>query len=65
MDRMANVRLRIVDDRATRMFQQMLTHWAADLIRTPASIDWPAADPMDDYQDRDWSKLYAGSVLDD
>ncbi len=65
MDRMAHVRPRVADDRAARMFQHMLTHWAADLLRTPPAIDWPAPDPMADYQDRDWSKLYAGSVLDD
>lgn len=48
------------------MFGRTLACWASDLLATPPSIQWNEDnDPIADYRDRDWSKLYTGSVLDD
>jgi len=48
-----------------RMYQKTMTHWAADLLGRSPVPGWPEPDPIDDPADRDWRRLYAGSVLDD
>ena len=67
MDRLANTSdpLIAADERATRMYQRMLSCWAADLLAGSSAIAWPAPDPAADYRNRNWRALYAGSVLDD
>lgn len=47
------------------MYQKTLTLWVADLLRQGPVLSWPSPDSVDDPADRDWTKLYAGSVLDD
>jgi hypothetical protein len=50
---------------ARRMYGRALTLWASDLLRPRGGATWPADDPAADYRDRDWSRLYQGSILDD
>ena len=53
-------------DDARRAYQRVLAGWAGDCLtcrRDP--IAWTPPDPQADYLDRDWSRLYTGSVLDD
>ena len=47
------------------MYQQMLAGWAADLLAARPTAQWRETDPADDYRNRNWRLLYAGSVLDD
>ena len=53
------------DDRLTVMYHKALAGWALDLLSLSAPLTWPARDPQADYRDRDWRRLYAGSILDD
>jgi hypothetical protein len=39
--------------------------WAAQTLAGSARMAWKEAGPEQDYRDRDWHRLYAGSVLDD
>lgn len=65
MDRMSNAVEPIRDERSIRLFQRTLAQWAGDLLRHPQPIAWPTPQPANDYRDRNWKNLYAGSVLDD
>ncbi len=46
-------------------YRRVLANWASDLLVEPRRVEWPAADDDADYRDRDWRRLYDGSVLDD
>lgn len=52
-----------------RAFQRTLAGWVGDLLTQRPTLAMPADDPHEqalaDYRDRDWSRLYRGSVLDD
>ena len=50
---------------ARKMYQRTLSGWALDLLSSSRRVAWsePVAQP--DYRDRDWTRLYTGSVLDD
>ena len=63
MDRMSKSFEPIEDERVTRMFQRTLALWAGDLLRHSAQIQWPAAQPVVDLQDRNWQSLYQGDVV--
>ena len=47
------------------MYQKTLANWAFDRLSAGPAPTWPEEDPIADYNDRDWRKLYTGSVLDD
>ena len=53
------------DDSPRRMYLRVLANWAGDVLTAKPRAAWPAADPEGDFRDRNWRKLYAGSVLDD
>ena len=53
------------DDKLRAMYQKALAGWAMDLLTLSAPLTWPARDPVADYRDRDWRRLYTGSILDD
>lgn len=53
------------DTTVRRMYHRMVSHWVSDLLQCPPQVTWTAPDPVDDYRNRDWKQLYAGSVLDD
>lgn len=56
--------LRLVPTQAVqRMYRRVVSGWASDLLRPPTSR--PTADPLADYRDRDWRRLYRGNILDD
>lgn len=55
----------LADDRSRRMFARMLAHWSADVLTARHTLAWPEPDPVADYRDRDWSRLYRGDLLDD
>ena len=38
---------------------------AVERLAGEAGVPMPARDPQADYRDRDWRRLYAGSILDD
>jgi len=52
-------------DPVARMYRRVLTGWAQDTLASAGEPWWRGLDPLADYRDRDWKKLYAGSVLDD
>ena len=50
---------------ATQMYRRMLANWAFDTLANRPELRWPQPDAPGAGRDRDWSSLYAGSVLDD
>jgi hypothetical protein len=54
-----------VPDGLRAMYRRTLANWARDVLSAPPTLAWPGDDPEADYRDRDWRRLYAGSVLDD
>jgi hypothetical protein len=52
-----------------RAFQRTLAGWVGDLLAQRPALALPDDDPQEralaDYRDRDWTRLYRGSVLDD
>ncbi len=52
-----------------RAFQRTLAGWVGDLLTQRPTLAMPADDPHEqalaDHRDRDWTRLYRGSVLDD
>lgn len=64
-DRMTDSRRVVPDGRSREMFLHTLTYWAHDVLASSRAIQWPTPDPMEDCHSRDWSSLYAGSILDD
>ena len=50
---------------ARRVYRRTLANWAGDLLNARLCPRWRPTDPTEDYRDRDWRRLYAGSVLDD
>lgn len=61
--------LRLVPTQAVqKMYRRVVSGWASDLLTAPKirpAIAAAAADPLADYRDRDWRRLYRGSLLDD
>ena len=64
--------LRLAPTKAVqKMYQRVLSGWASDLLRprnvptVRPAIAPAAADPLADYRDRDWRRLYRGNLLDD
>ena len=54
-------------DAVRETYRRFVANWAHDLLGQPprGRAAWPSADPVGDFHDRDWRRLYAGSVLDD
>lgn len=65
MDRMSAKRQTIDLEAATQMFQRSLANWAGDLLRQSQIIAWPKPQAANDFRDRNWKKMYEGSVVDD
>ena len=53
------------DDAVVRMYRRMLGHWVSDLLQGRPVVRWREPDLTGDYRNRDWHRLYSGSVLDD
>ncbi len=51
--------------RAQHMFRHTVALWAFDVLAKRPAAQWPADDPVEDWRDRDWRRLYTGSILDD
>ena len=50
---------------ARQAYLRMMAGWIGDLMSLPASVTWGPADPLADFRDRNWQRLYTGSILDD
>ena len=57
--------VRPIDPRVRSMYRRVLAGWVLDLLNRPAKLTWRGPDPMGDFHDRDWRRLYAGDILDD
>lgn len=47
------------------LYRRTLANWCGDVLAAPGTPRWQPAEPAGDYADRDWSRLYTGSILDD
>ena len=47
------------------MYRRTLGHWVSDLLHRRPVVRWRKPDLTGDYRNRDWHRLYSGSVLDD
>ena len=47
------------------LYRRAIAGWAYELLRQTPRPVWCDPLPQDDYQDRDWRRLYRGSILDD
>ena len=47
------------------MYRKVMAMWVSDLLGSTRLTVWRGDDPVADYRDRDWRRLYEGSVLDD
>jgi len=65
MDRLAQDRSDAMATQAQWMYRRALAAWASDLLSHRRDLVWPSPDPINDYRDRDWTRLYTGSILDD
>ena len=65
IDSLACDRLRAVDARVCQMYRRAIALWVFDLLAPRSAAAWPADDPVAGYRDRNWHRLYAGSILDD
>ena len=68
MDRLARIDHGAADDAdawARLLYQRTMAGWVCDLLRRQGGAAWPKHDPLADYRDRDWRRLYQGSILDD
>ncbi len=53
-------------DHARQIYQQALAGWASDCLTCRHQpIAWLPPDPKADFLDRDWTRLYSDSLLDD
>lgn len=53
-------------DRTKSIYQRMMAGWVMDLLSADEERpEWSDPNPLDDYRDRNWHRMYTGSVLDD
>ena len=64
-DRHAQRHLCLANGSSRGMYQKALATWALDVLATTQPVVWSQPDSIDDYRNRDWHQLYAGSILDD
>ena len=48
-----------------QMYGRVLASWTMDLLNRSPRLVWGPSDPLDDYCDRDWRRLYRGDIVDD
>ncbi|MEE9212031.1 MAG: hypothetical protein V3U29_05200 [Phycisphaeraceae bacterium] len=65
MPAIADARDQTANDYPRRFYLRMMATWASVLISTRRGLAWPEKDPLADFRDRNWRRLYAGSILDD
>ena len=58
-------RLRSTDAWMCQMYQRTMALWAFDLLAHRPAAVWLEEDPVCDRRDRNWLRLYEGSILDD
>ena len=57
--------VRPIDLKVRTMYHRTLAGWVLDLLNRPAELMWRGPDPIGDFHDRDWRRLYTGDILDD
>jgi hypothetical protein len=52
-------------DEVKLCYRRAMAGWAQQLLQPAPRAAWAEAQPQDDYHNRDWWRMYLGSVLDD